>query len=152
MDTHHITRRAAFATIGGALASTAALAVPVAAAVAEPEHAWVRAKRLAKELAAVLEELEHDPIGGKQIAIIEPSAIWFTDYDDYYLRTYLSEDQSEALNEWRSVSAEAAKQWDAYNAYTRRCPEAEAEYAKWRVIYKRQQDAHHAMIMALWNA
>lgn len=74
-----ITRRAAFV---GALASTAALAIPVAAAVT-PEHPWAKARRLARDLSAALDEIAGLGMGEHVGVIYGHDHVGFADKDFY---------------------------------------------------------------------
>lgn len=72
----HITRRSVLATIGGALASSAALAVP---AVAATEHPNNKVRRLALEIRYALRDPEY--IGFKKV-VITPSLVAYHDEPD----------------------------------------------------------------------
>lgn len=54
----------------------AAVAVPTVALAVEPEHPWVKARRLAKELAETLSEIEPEDRSGQAI-------IWYDENRGY---------------------------------------------------------------------
>lgn len=124
------------------------LAIPAsAAAAAPPEHPWDRARRLARELSDALDDI--DEIGmGQHVAIVYRHAhVGFADHD-YYDQLWskiMTEEQAEAVAEYRSLVAAQRRQWELYCSFTRRCTKREKAYRVWQAIYARVQDAQTVM-------
>ena len=100
-----INRRAAFAGIG-AFVSTAALAVPAAAAVQAAECPRDKVRRLQRELGVALAELAAAPGGFDYVSVVEPAGT--KPYNrslidrDVYLDDRRREDvRSQAIGRWR---------------------------------------------------
>jgi hypothetical protein len=143
-----ITRRVA---LMGAAASSLALAVPTVAAVAPVEHPWVKARRLAKELSETLAAIDD----GDMLAVVEPHGsthpVMFMNGGAYRQRwsQVMTDDQAQAVAEWQLVTVEQADQWALY-CKPQKSVAREDAYAVWQGIYRRQQEAHAAMIRAFY--
>ena len=88
MNTPTLSSRRAF--LKGAVPAVAAtaLALPAVAVAAEPEHPWITARRLARELSQALADIETNPVApGSSVAVVVPKGyphgIGFVDLDWY---------------------------------------------------------------------